>query len=239
MKKGENKERDCRHAAFFNGKEEDMKYNKEKLRIERLMEGKLLDEKQTDVLQEAICFGFDDREIRLMLDHYEHEEMELILHDLLNGFSLADIQTYANHKYTYEQMQQIHSAMLQARREDCDISYLLDPGLTSHQMYEIRLSLLLEPGILRIMADRKFRPGQLRQLRKAGELGLTTEEFKVLATPAFTEAQMLQLRNAYAKGLSRQQVAMIADPRMDVDTMYRNVRMLVNRKRRGLLCERG
>lgn len=209
-----------------------MGYNKFKLRFIRLTNIKEFNEKQKEVINEAMEVGLNDLEIRSFLNpKLSCQQMRCCLYGILNGLSLEQVSVYNDPKYTIDEMQQIRYSFLN-KEEQSLTPFLIDKGFNQKQMLEIRKGTVLIPKYVELYAKPCFSDLQMKEIRLGFEQDLKIDDICVYMDARFSAEQMRELRKAIGYGVSIDRLIDIAQPNIPVSSMnlfiYKEKKLLIN-----------
>ena len=118
------------------------------------------------------------------------------------------------HMYNDQQLHEIEKGIM----NDIDIRYYLGEHFDANQMYQIRslMEYKKNTGIkdieVSIIANKHFSYGQMGEIKRCYQAGLSTEQILHIANPDLSRMQMSQLREMYLDGASIEEVKNVAFP---------------------------
>ena len=118
------------------------------------------------------------------------------------------------HMYNDQQLHEIEKGIM----SDIDIRYYLGEHFDANQMYQIRslMEYKKNTGIkdieVSIIANKHFSYGQMGEIKRCYQAGLSTEQILHIANPDLSRMQMSQLREMYLDGASIEEVKNVAFP---------------------------
>lgn len=98
-----------------------------------------------------------------------------------------------------------------------DIRYYLSENFNENQMHQIRMMLEFKKETnkdieISILSNPNLSYGQMGEIRRAFESGLTNEQVLIIANPSFNRLQMSQVRRMFEDGNSLEDVRNVAFP---------------------------
>ena len=118
------------------------------------------------------------------------------------------------HMYNDQQLHEIEKGIM----SDVDIRYYLGEHFDANQMYQIRslMEYKKNTGIkdieVSIIANKHLSYGQMGEIKRCYQAGLSTEQILHIANPDLSRMQMSQLREMYLDGESIEEVKNVAFP---------------------------
>lgn len=118
------------------------------------------------------------------------------------------------HMYNDQQLHEIEKGIM----NDIDIRYYLGEHFDANQMYQIRslMEYKKNTGIkdieISLIANKHLSYGQMGEIKRCYQAGLSTEQIIHIANPELSRMQMSQLREMYLDGASVEEVKNIAFP---------------------------
>ena len=118
------------------------------------------------------------------------------------------------HMYNDQQLHEIEKGIM----NDIDIRYYLGEHFDANQMYQIRslMEYKKNTGIkdieVSIIANKHLSYGQMGEIKRCYQAGLSTEQILHIANPDLSRMQMSQLREMYLDGASIEEVKNVAFP---------------------------
>lgn len=197
-----------------------MKYNKFRLRFERLIQEDDFNEKQMEVIWDSMENGLNDEEIRTFLNSsFNIDQMKSCVYGFLCGLSVEDVKKYAKSDYNFDEMEQIRFSLMKPKEREYS-DYLLDQGFNFEQMIEIRKGSDLPQIYVEIYAMPYYSADQMKEIRLGFQHGLGLKHVALYCDSRFTKEKMSLIRSGFEAGVPVSKAIEYAQPDIPVDSIY-------------------